>query len=178
MKRTRTTLTAAIALTLTVGSTLGAAAQGAEPVTFVTGTRVENTESDPGTFVPEDGIGHILGITYEQTIEWSDSRLPALRVVTSNADVIQPDAPAAVPFVSTVLLDGADGSWTGTAVGYFEGAFGDFVGTNTLVGHGQYDGLSAVLYESPAADAEGLTVFEGIIFEGTMPAMPEALSVE
>ena len=178
MKRARTTLTAAIALTAIAGSTLGVAALGAEPVTFVTGTRVENTEANPGNFREGDGVGHVEGIRHEQTIEWSDPRLPSLRVVTSNADIIQPADPAAVPFVSIVLLDGAEGSWTGTAVGYFEGAFLDFVGTNTLVGHGEYEGLSAVLYESPATDAEGLTVFEGIIFEGALPAMPQAHSVE
>lgn len=173
MKRTRITLTAAIALALVAGSTLGAVAHAAEPVTFVTGTRVENTEADPGTFIPADGVGHVEGIIHEQTIEWSDPRLPALRLVTSNADIIRPEAPAAIPFTSSVRLEGADGSWTGTAVGYFEGAFGDFVGTNTLVGHGAYEGLSAILYESPATDLEGATVFEGIIFEGAVPTLPQ-----
>lgn len=172
MNRTRMTFTAAIALTLVSGSAISVATQAADPVTFVTGTRVQNAEADAGTFVPGEGVGHIEGIRHEQTIEWSDPRLPSLRIVTSNADVIEPEAPAAVPFSSVVLLDGDHGSWTGTAVGYFEGAFGDFMGTNMLVGHGEYEGLSAVLYESPATDAEGVTVFEGIIFEGTMPALP------
>ena len=175
-------ITAAIGLTLLAVLAVGVAAQDeavAGPVTFVTGQSIANSEADPGSLVEQDGVGHVVGITHDQTIEWSDPRLPSSRMVISNANIFQPMESAAIPFSSVVLLEDGEGSWTGTALGYFEGAFGDFVGTNVLVGHGAYDGLTAVLYETPSEAAEaGEMSWEGIIFEGAMPSLPDGLSVE
>jgi hypothetical protein len=178
MKKLDIALGTAIAVGLVAGSSMAVAAQDAtaEGVTFVSGVMVENEQTDPGAFVPGESVSNITDSRFDQQVEWSDPRLPSRRVVVSNADLHQPIETGAIPFNSTVLLEGANGTWTGTAVGYFEGNFGDFVGTNVLVGHGAYDGLSAVLYET--AGEAGRHAWEGIIFEGGMPSMPEAISAQ
>ena len=179
MKRLKSTLVGSIVIGLEAGSAVAVAAQDSDSgVTFVSGSMIETVEAARGEFIEENGVGHLVADRNEQTIEWTDPRLLSRRVVSSNADIYQPSEPGAVPFSSTVLLEGDDGSWTGTAVGYFEGGFGDFVGRNVLVGHGAYDGLTASLYESYSEGPGSPMAWEGIIFEGEMPPMPDALSAE
>ena len=46
----------------------------------------------------------------------------------------------------------------------------------TLEGHGVYEGLSAILYQSYAdaqAQADDVVSFEGIIIDGALPPFPE-----
>jgi hypothetical protein len=48
---------------------------------------------------------------------------------------------------------------------------------NTIIGHEAYDGLSAVMraFDDIEGPEFGDWVFEGPIFEGELPPMPEAL---
>ena len=72
------------------------------------------------------------------------------------------------------MLQGDDGWWTGTQFGYFPPE--PVIAAMTLEGHGAYDGLSAILYQSYAdaqAQADDVVSFEGIIIDGALPPFPQ-----
>lgn len=95
----------------------------------------------------------------------------------TEVDGEQGDPSGAVPLTGAILLQGDEGSWTGTRVGYV--AYdATLSGTAVLEGQGEYAGLSAILYQG-YADAEAqqadIQSWEGILIEGEMPQYPDLL---
>jgi hypothetical protein len=179
----RTPCVAVIALVLLISPTSAVAApmnKDEIPATFVTGTVIDDTAME------DEGR-----VVYEQTVDWSDARLPpTLRV---NATwYIYGDVPAALedqePEViddylvmvveMNVLLDGPAGSWRGTGRGIEQGAGTDpdrRYSYYVLEGDGAYDGFHALLRGTPGHDANGPwdEEYEGWIIESALPPLPE-----
>ena len=170
----------AIATFLAIGLLGGAGGVvGAQdgPITPVTGIRssAEDVQfAEP--VVDEVGVLHLHGGRIEQAIEWSDPRLPTTMILSGNTDVYgeQGDPNGGVVYTGGVVLQGDDGWWTGMQFGYFPPE--PVIAAMTLEGHGVYEGLSAILYQSYAdaqAQADDVVSFEGIIIDGALPPFPE-----
>ena len=151
------------------------------PAAFLTGTVVD------GDATEDEGI-----VAYEQTVEWSDPRLPpTLRV--NGAWYVYGEAPAGpeearvealidqgmMVTEMNVLLEGPEGSWRGTgrALEWSPDPDPDrhdsyFV----LTGDGAYEGMHALLRGAPDHDADGPwdEEYEGWIIEAEIPPLPEA----
>ena len=180
----RTSCVVAIALVLFIGSTGAVAAPMNKeeiPATFVTGTVINDTAME------DEGR-----VVYEQTVDWSDPRLPpTLRVEA--AWYVYGDVAAALErldageseddaFASGVvmvvemnaLLDGADGSWQGT--GRAVEAGDDRYSYYVLTGDGAYEGFHALLRGTPGHDTDAPwdEAYEGWIIESALPPLPEA----
>ena len=179
----RTPSLALLAVALLIGATGSVAAQMNKeevPAAFVTGTVTDDTATE------DEGR-----VTWEQTVEWSDPRLPP----TLRAEAIwyiYGDVPAGLedeePEViddylvmvteMNVLLDGSEGSWRGTGRAIEQG-----VGTDpdrhysyyVLEGDGAYDGMHALLRGAPGHDANGPwdEEYEGWVVESELPPLPE-----
>ena len=179
----RTWCVAVIALVLLISPTSAVAAPMNKeeiPATFVTGTVIDDTAME------DEGR-----VVYEQTVDWSDPRLPpTLRVEA--AWYVYGDVAAALErldageseddaFASGVvmvlemnaLLDGADGSWQGTGRAVEDE--GDRYSQYELFGEGVYEGLFAVLRTTPGRDTHGPWEhsYEGYIFEADPLPFPE-----
>ena len=156
-------------LALLGGLSITAVAQSEEApgplVTPVTGERLDVRpvdETEPR--VSEDEF--VRWPETQGTFLWSDPRLPAEMRVKMNvvADHV---------FSGAVLLEDADGHWSGT----WEAFIGDgprVHGVMRLTGHGAYDGLIAVLHGSDE-QCFGCMHYDGVIVEGAIPPMPEPL---
>jgi len=180
----RTIAIAAITTLLLLGASVGVAAQmNTEeiPAVFVTGTVVDDTATeDEGTVV------------YEQTVEWSDPRLPStLRVngawyvygeVPEGLEEAGPEALVDMGVMVTemnVLLDGAQGSWhgSGRALEWSPDPDPDrHYSYYVLTGEGAYEGMHVLLRGAPDHDANGPwdEEYEGWIIESALPPLPEA----
>ena len=179
----RTIAIAAVALVLLLGTSVSVSAQmntEGIPATFVTGTVVDDTATeDAGTVV------------YEQTVEWSDPRLPAT-LRAEGAWYIYGEVPEGLEDQEleaiddylvmvtemTVALDGPEGSWRGTARAVEQGAGTDpdrHYSYYVLTGDGAYAGMHTLLRGAPGHDADGPwdTEYEGWIIESELPALPE-----
>ena len=146
-----------------------------QTATHVTG-RVISGEWGEATSETADGsVQHMYGMQAVREVEWSDPRLPSTMTSLMNLDAHWREADAILPWASTHRLDGPDGAWTVTERGFMEadGSFGLLV----LTGEGAYDGLTAMLVdislEAPEPDDE--TIWEGYIFEGGLPPMPDPI---
>lgn len=180
----RTPWVAAAVLALLVGSTGGVAAQmndEAIPAEFVTGTVTDDAATE------DEGRA-----TWEQTVEWSDPRLPPTLKVEATwyiygdvpvdleeeeveLEVIE-DALVMVTEMS-VLLDGSEGSWRGTGRAVEQGAGPDperHYSYYVLEGDGVYEGMHALLRGAPGHDANGPwdEEYEGWIVESEVPPLP------
>jgi hypothetical protein len=101
----------------------------------------------PDPVVDADGVIHFGDARIEQSVEWSDPRLPAKMILRGNTDLYgeEGDPDSGVVFTGALLLQGDKRSWTGTQVGHFPPDM-MFKGTITLEGHEAYEDLSAILY--------------------------------
>ena len=180
MRTARATLAGPVIAAMIAGSAMGAAAHDEESPTpaFVAGTVMELTaymEEDEGRTVSEEaGVireeGHVLG----QRVRWSDPRLPSEHWVRVNLAIYDEDAgTGALVLETSHLLVDDEGAWRGTGRAfanrddrhsYFE-----------LVGEDAYDGLHAFLRGKPDAElmAPWDVEYEGWIFEGEVPDLPE-----
>jgi hypothetical protein len=117
-----------------------------------------------------DGVTRSTGNTLEWTVEWTDPRLPSTMWHRIDYDLYDPDS--ALPYATSVLLLGEEGSWSGTGygVGYDEG----FVQV-LLIGEGAYEGLYAILDRKDATlpDDTAQRTFDGFIFEGEPIPIPD-----
>jgi hypothetical protein len=116
------------------------------------------------------------GSLVEQDVEWSDSRLPAKHWMSFDYHLLMkvPDgSEGGMSIVTSHLLEGDEGTWTGTGRAV-EGA-GDRYSLYELTGHGAYEGLYALLRGSPGIDAHGPwdRSYEGYVFEGALPTFPD-----
>jgi len=162
------------------GTALAQEAAKSPQVTHVTGTLIaeetddseeewwEDVDTTEGR--PTNVVGHLRGLRSVQTIEWSDPRLPSEKVTETNFDMFRIGVPSEMPFTGSHLLVGPDGYWTGTGTG-FCGTDNTCHGLDVLTGHGAYDGLYATLLATTFRGTE----WDGLIFEGEMPPMPDPL---
>jgi len=143
--------------------------------THVTGRlvtmRYDDADETGGT---ADSFGHMRSLVQIQRVAWSDPRLPSQKRTVINIDGYMLESREGVlPFTGSHRLEGPTGSWSGTQQGVLH-ANGSFW-QDVLVGEGAYRGLYAVLDGRMefSGDGTGVTVWEGYIFEGGMPPMPD-----
>jgi hypothetical protein len=185
----RTSCVAIITLVLLIGSAgVVAATMNKEeiPATFVTGTVIDDAATE------DEGR-----VVYEQTVDWSDSRLPSTLQV-EGAWYLYGDVTAALERIDAgeseddafasgvvmvvemnVLLDGDEGSWRGTGRGIEQGAETDpdrRYSYYVLSGDGAYEGFHALLRGTPGHDADGPwdEEYEGWIIESPLPLLPDS----
>jgi len=179
MRTLRLSLAGTAILALLGGPSSAAMAQDEQgTATHVTGKSPGGQTVSEGTFTYEDGFSEVRGAVYEHDIEWSDPRLPSLMRVTENLDwhPVRDGSGAAISIVSSVRLEGPDGAWTGLEYGLIEQLeAGDGV-TRLVVlsGEAAYEGLSAMFARTYETDDYAKPVFDGYIFDGELPPMPDA----
>ncbi len=183
----RTPWVVAVAVALVFGSTVAVAAQmnkEAVRAVFVTGTAVGDT-NDSAT--EDEGRA-----TWEQTVEWSDPRLPPTLEV-EGAWYLYGDVPPELEgeevdveaiedyFVMVtemnVLLDGSEGRWHGTGRAIKQGYGPDperHYSYYVLEGDGAYEDMHALLRGAPDHDPDGPwdEQYEGWIIESGLPPLP------
>jgi hypothetical protein len=139
-------------------------------VTPFTGLRM-NELGDPTTeeWSEEGSIGRSRGYELRENVEWSDQRLPAEKLNVINYDIHDLEAWEDAAIAGTTLLEGPDGYWSGEWTALCKDGCH---GMHVITGHGAYEGLFAVFRGFPPED-EGLWAYEGLIFEGSMPPMPD-----
>ena len=120
------------------------------------------------------------GNVFEHDIEWSDPRLPSLMRLRENVNThFIGDDRVAWFWVGAVRLEGDHGAWTGAEYGLGEESRVGFTlqpRMMLLSGEGAYEGLSAMLQrQHEVITSASRPVFEGYIFEGELPPMPEPL---
>ena len=181
----RTPWLVAAVLALLVTSTVAVTAQMNEwgiPAAFVTGTVVDDT-NDTATEV--EGRA-----SWEQTVEWSDPRLPPTLKVEATwyiygrpPDDLEDEGLEAIDdyFVMVtemnVLLDGSEGRWHGTGRAIKQGYGPDperRYSYYVLEGDGAYEDMHALLRGAPDHDADGPwdEQYEGWIIESEVPSLP------
>lgn len=174
--------TATVAVALVFGPVGAVTAQFNDeptPAVFVTGTVADDSALE------DEGR-----VNWEQTIEWSDPRLPStLRAegawyIYGDVETLlerhdeglgDEEALADVDLVMVVevnvVLDGADGDWQGTGRGI---EADDRYSYYVLEGSGDYEGMHALLRGVPGHDADGPwdEFYEGWIIESELPTLP------
>jgi hypothetical protein len=175
MRRSRLALAGGAVLALLGGLNVGAVAQDPilDPrVTLVSGTVTAATPdtSDEEWWV-EDAIGHARVYKVSETVEWSDPRLGDGALWSLNFDMYEISVAKQMPVTGTVWIQGPDGHWTGTSTGFCDPA-GDCYSMIVLNGQDTYDGLFATILGTGDGDTSEFR-YEGMIFEGEMPPMPE-----
>jgi hypothetical protein len=184
MRTLRAALAATVSLALLGGlgsSVLAQAEEDAGPtVTQVTGEAVDARTVSQGAWSEVDGGGQDRGAVYEHDIEWSDPRLPSLMRLHENTNVYWlGDEGATFAWLSNVRLEDESGAWTGVEYGMGDESLAGMTlqpRMMLLTGEGAYEGLSAMLQRQHEVVTMGSSpVFEGYIFEGELPPMPEPL---
>jgi hypothetical protein len=143
-------------------------------VTQFSGTILEERFHAEGeshaTLASVDGVTRSTGNIFEWTVEWTDPRLPSTMWHRIDYDLYDPDS--ALPYATSVLLLGEDGSWRGT--GYGVGYDAGFVQV-LLIGEGAHEGLYAILDRKDATlpDDTAQRTFDGFIFEGEPIPIPD-----
>jgi hypothetical protein len=155
--------------------------------TYVTGTIVESFGTPPEPL--EGADADLLVMLTEREVEWSDPRLPSRmvsRTFLHSYGGVHPDG-ALWPSISASShrLEGPDGTWTGVGHGFdvnrawLPSEPSELMGARmiTLTGEGTYAGLSANLLLHVDADdwGQGSYAFEGFIYEGEPPPVPERI---
>ena len=164
-----------------------AAADDPATATYVVGTIVESFGTPPE---PADGAeAERLVMLTEREVEWSDPRLPSRMVSRTLLDPFEgahPDG-SVWPSVNSVSyrLEGPDGAWSGVGQGFdvnpewMPSEPSQLMGVEmvTLTGEDAYVGLSAVLLlHVDAADwGQGSYAFEGFIYDGEPPPVPDLI---
>jgi hypothetical protein len=144
----------------------------------VTGRLLDQSADDDKLVERVDGdIRHGSGHRERQLIEWSDPRLPAVKLSTFDYVEYPADGSRTTAvFRGTHLLEGIDGSWVGSSTGVFY-ADGSVEGHDLLVGQGRHEGLYAVLFSraDSSPTAGGVTVWRGVICSGSPPPVPPSI---
>jgi hypothetical protein len=163
------------------------------PITFVTGTVVEQygydmdgeDESDLHSYDLRDyEVMTQSGGPLRQVVEWSDPRLPtdlwlALGYTLISRGEDGPDGAMNSAWLS--LLEDEEGRWRGTGRSV-QGGADEKYSLHVLTGEGAYEGLSALLRGMPPDDMEaGLLhahapwdmAYEGYIFEAELTSFPD-----
>ncbi len=158
---------------------LGGVAAGQEPildprVTAVSGTVIAATpDTTDEEWWVEDAIGHARAYKVNESVEWNDPRLGDGAHWSLNFDMYELSQSKQMPVTGTGWIEGPEGYWTGTSTGFCD-PVGDCRSLIVLTGHDGYDGLFATILGSGNDDA-GESTYEGLMFEGEMPPMPEPI---
>jgi hypothetical protein len=139
--------------------------------TRVTGTKVSQVwdDSQAAFTTDEHGVEGMRGMPIRETFEWSDERLPALKTgIWHNDAHWLSDSEAVLAWTGANRLDGPEGSWSGTATGFWEPMANSGFGLDIYVGEGPYEGLTAVF------QCTGTTC-DGYILESGLPPMPDPI---
>jgi hypothetical protein len=154
--------------------------EGSDLAAIVTGSVVgSSTDSSELEFTEDGGVMHGGGLKATSELEWSDPRLPSQGEATMN--FVGYDG-VGLAYHYVWMLEGPEGYWTGPETGFCD-ADDRCRGTVILTGHGEHDGLFAVLVTGPQLDSSGdvlrdsagniTPVFDGAIYVGEAPPMPE-----
>ncbi len=190
MRALRVPISVLAGLALAALSWAPATAQAEEPppVVAVTGTVLEgivHNEVLYDEYIEEEMLDEAgeYGIyiggpdLLEQTVEWSDPRLPTKHWMTLNYVSVWEQTEGlegAWTTVTTHLLEDDSGRWTGQGrlVVDAEERYSFY----TLTGEGAYEGLYALLRGAPdpGRPVPPDMAYEGYIFEGDVPAFPLA----
>lgn len=190
-----TRIVAAIAVLAISGSILLVAAQPGDDTAGPPGAA-----GDPAMRAPSGVVGNVVGPSgadagsdgdvvelgdqmFEITgasgiVEWdaSDPRLDGSGTRVENG--LQHFASHSGLWSGAWTIQNADGTWVGTG-NHFSSADGgrDFI---IFEGSGAYEGLTAyvTIGASLPAESAGVRPFEGVIFPGEPPAMPEPMALE
>ena len=192
MRGIKSGASAILVLGLLVGSSIGVAAQSAEPdlmqAEAVAPTRVTGeigwgrSCTGPDTVVEGDVIHEWNWDCSPQTWTASDRRLSGESVSRWNNDAYLVDGTYTVVLNGLEVLTNDGGAWVCTGTGLYEAltldataveSLGD--STTTCVGQDGYEGLTAVLVRSQGNRAEE---FVGLIFSGDLPPLPEPRAAE
>ena len=177
MRTLRLSLVGTVTLVLLVGSGGVVVAQSddeAGPVTPVTGTRLSaTTDTSEEEWSYEGTVGVARNFKLLESVEWSDPRLPSDVLNVLNFDMHVIGHFQDLPVTGAVLLQGPDCYWTGSLTGFCDPQETCHV-METLTGHGAYEGLFATILGGDA-EAGAQYLYEGMIFEGEMPPMPDPL---
>jgi hypothetical protein len=174
MRTLRAVLVGMVIIALLGGLSGAVLAQDEEQTaTHVTGRVISGEWGGATSETAEGSIQHMLDMQAVRQVEWSVPRLPPTMTGRMNLDAHWRETDAILPWASTHRLDGPDGAWTVTERGFMEadGAFALLV----LTGEGAYEGLSAMLVEVVSEEITGdsPTIWEGYIFEGGLPPLPD-----
>ncbi len=183
MRTLRHVLAGTAALALAVGPGMATGAEDAvdSPVTatYVTGEVTGYQPLVSGTWEggPELGIATLTDDQYELEIAWSDPRLPPMKHGRENLHLYhQGDDLRAQTLAGTIRLEGPDGAWVGTAHGMAdEDATRGRQLTKIMVldGEGAYEGLHAVIVTTIDEGVSPMPSYEGFIYEGEAPSLPD-----
>lgn len=167
--------TAILVLLGGVGGVVSQSDEGAGPVTPVTGTRLSaTTDTSEEEWTEAGGLGHARNFKLLETVEWSDPRLSPEKLNVLNFDMYNIGVFKEVPLTGVVLLQGPDGSWTGLSTGFCDRQYACHE-MDILTGHGAYEGLFATILGEHDLEAGAQYVYQGLIYEGEMPPLPEAI---
>ena len=181
MRTLRLSLAGTVILVLLGGVTGIASAQDKEAATWTHVTGQTNMD-DEWVEVETAGASRWDGsVEYQEVseyimpMEWSDPRLGESMHLREQA-VLHTGDPASWEddmwvFARAVRLEGPQGAWLGSAGGVAANDLSTTQMQYELTGEGAYEGLSAVF----AQDNSGWPIvqFDGWIFEGDLPTMPE-----
>lgn len=177
MRVPRTLLTGAMALVLLAGLASVAIALEEEAGTWatpVTGQRL-SLDADGTAMTYSEGEGYGQGRDYvvTETWRWSDARLPSEMTSVLNFDADVTGEWPGQSIRGRLLLEGADGSWTGTqdALAMTDGSG---IGMVLLSGLDSYEGLSAIfVLRTDDPDCVDCLLAEGFVYEGALTPLPE-----
>lgn len=178
MTSIRTILTGTLALGLIAGST-AAAAQGDDPrwpnpedATMFSGRMAEGPKILEEV-TDDDGL-YLGGLEEASWLEISDSRLDGIITIATSAtnDGLGPTGDSDV-MSNAYRIASPDGEWIGQPSPWFwleDDTISNRV--HVLVGHGDYEGMTALMELSGDLSWTGPIDVAGIIFEGELPAPP------
>lgn len=189
MRMIRTITITSFIVSLLAGSAVGAAAQDEDAAPISTAfTGAFTTQSDPireGDSEAVDGVDYTTGVAVETSMVSSDPRLTGEVVYTANWLLDLSSAQGAewdgrfpganMLSAATFELTNDGGSWLGEGRGFHNVELD--IATEAIVfsGFDGYDGMTAFLVlDSKPYPAE----YQGMIFDATMPEVPEPYAVE
>ena len=184
MRAIRTTTISIFALGLLAGTAVGVAAQGeeAEAAAWVTGAITWAASCEDATVATEGGVHQERGHRCEpRTVTSDDPRLSGTSVAIWNKDVHSIDGSRGTVRSQTEDIRGDGRGWVCHAPAVLDESAGFFAGsvqesdTFTCRGDGANEGLTAVLIFSTSGNQDA---FEGLIFPGDLPPIPEPYAAE
>ena len=161
-------------ISLAVVSTVGVAAQPSNeiPAVQVSGVVVfaDTDPVEPPTSITVDGAAtKILGASAVRQLSMDDERLSGSQRAVWNKFEYGMDGSSVA---GRLLIENDEGSWQGTYQGViFPHAQGAERYQAVLVGEGDYEGLSAILFYSPS-DTDDTLAVDGLVFMGEFPDYP------
>jgi hypothetical protein len=163
-----------VTVAMVVVSVIGVSAQASDgmPPVHVTGMVVFDDAdpfSGPTSTTSEGAVTRTQGISAVRQLTMSDERLSGNQHAVWNLIDYGADGSTVAGRLS---IENAGGSWRGTYQGViFPHGEGVARHQAVLVGEGDYEGLSAVLYYDPMS-ADDMLGVEGFIFPGEIPEHP------